>query len=68
MEAWPKQDNHCTLLSNIENINQETIMNDFQQGFKKVGRKTKEVWHFAIAGSSDTSNLLKLAKATINKA
>jgi hypothetical protein len=68
MEAWPKQDNNRTLLSNIKNIDQETITNYFQQGFEKVGGNTKEVWRFAIAGSSDTSNLLKLAKSTINKA
>jgi hypothetical protein len=33
-----------------------------------LGGSIKEVWHFAIAGSSDTGNLLKLAKATINRA
>jgi hypothetical protein len=38
------------------------MTNYFQQGFEKVGRSTKEVWHFAIG------NLLKLAKATINEA
>jgi hypothetical protein len=49
MEAWPKQDINCTLLSDIENIKQETIANYFQQGFEKVGGNT--VWCFAIAGA-----------------
>jgi hypothetical protein len=62
MEARSKKDNHCTLLSDIGNIDQDQIINYFQQGFNKVGGTTKEVWHFAIAGSADISNLLKLAK------
>jgi hypothetical protein len=68
MENWPTKDNHCALLCDISNMDQEQITNYFQQGFEKVGRTTKEVWRFAIAGSSDISNLLKLAKATINEA
>jgi hypothetical protein len=43
-------------------------MNYFQQGSEKVGRSIKEVWRFAIPGSFDTTNLLKLTKVTINKA
>jgi hypothetical protein len=42
--------------------------NYFQQGTEKVGANTKEVWCFAISGSSNIRNLLKLTKATINKA
>jgi hypothetical protein len=38
----------------------------FQQGTKTVGAITKEIWHFAIAGTTDKGNLTKLAKATIN--
>jgi hypothetical protein len=56
------------LLSKIQEIKQEMQTNYFQQGTKKVGGNTKEVWCFAIAGSSGTGNLLKLAKATINEA
>jgi hypothetical protein len=63
-----KQDNPQVFLSEIQEIEQEMQTNYFQQGMGKVGANTKEVWRFAISGSSDTRNLLKLAKATINKA
>jgi hypothetical protein len=68
METWSKQDNPRVLLSDIQEIEEATLMNYFQQGTEKVGENNKEVWRFAISGSTDTGNLLKLAKATINKA
>jgi hypothetical protein len=68
MEAWSKQDNPRILLSDIQEIEEPTLMNYFQQGTEKVGDNNKEVWRFAISGSTNTSNLLKLAKATINEA
>jgi hypothetical protein len=68
MESWSKQNNPHIQLSAISETEQDTLTNYFQQGSEKVGRSKKEVWRFTIAGSSDTANLLKLAKATINKA
>jgi hypothetical protein len=68
METLLKQDNPCVLLSDIQEIEEATLLNYFQQGTEKVGENNKEVWRFAISGSANTSNLLKLAKATINKA
>jgi hypothetical protein len=68
MENWTKQDTPHTQLSEISEIEQDMLMNYFQQGSEKVGGSTKEVWHFATAGSSNTANLLRLAKVTINKA
>jgi hypothetical protein len=68
METWPMQDNPCTLLSNIEEIKQETFDQLLSTRLRKLGGSVKEVWHFAIAGSSATANLLKIAKVTINKA
>jgi hypothetical protein len=42
--------------------------NYFQQGVETVGSSTKEIWRFAISGTSDKGNMVKLAKATINGA
>jgi hypothetical protein len=68
METLSKQDNPCVLLSDIQEIKEATLMNYFQQGTEKVGENNKEVRRFAISGSANTRNLLKLAKVTINKA
>jgi hypothetical protein len=68
MESWFKQDNPHIQLSNISDLKQDMLTNYFQQGSEKVGRRNKEAWRFAVAGSSDTTNLLKLTKATINEA
>jgi hypothetical protein len=68
MESWSKQDNPRIQLSDISELEQDMLTNYFQQGSEKVGGRNKEVWRFAVAGSSDTTNLLKLAKATINEA
>jgi hypothetical protein len=68
MESWSKQDNPRIQLSEISEIEQDTLTNYFQRGSEKVSRSTKEDWRFAVAGSSDTVNLLKLTKATINEA
>jgi hypothetical protein len=38
----------------------------FQQGTKTVGGSIKEIWHFAIAGTTNKGNLIELTKATIN--
>jgi hypothetical protein len=68
MEAWSKQDNPRVLLSEIQEIEPTMLPNYLQQSTKKVGENNKEVWRFAISGSTNTGNLLKLAKATINRA
>jgi hypothetical protein len=56
---WSKQDNPYIQLSEISEIKQDMLMNYFQQVYKKVGRSMKEAWHFAVAGRSNTANLLK---------
>jgi hypothetical protein len=64
MQSWPK---HTNPISDINEIAQDTLTNYFQQGSEKVGGNIKEIWRFALAGSSNMANLLKLTKATINR-
>jgi hypothetical protein len=66
MEEWLPTDSLCIPLSDIERIDTKMFQSYFQQGTKTVGAITKEIWHFAIAGTSDKGDLIKLAKATIN--
>jgi hypothetical protein len=61
MQSWPKCTNPCIPISNINEIAQDTMTNYFQQGSEKAGGNIKEIWRFAIAGSSNMANLLKLA-------
>jgi hypothetical protein len=49
MESWSEQDNPHIQLSEISEIEQDTLTNYFQQGSGKVGGSKKEVWCFAIA-------------------
>jgi hypothetical protein len=66
MEEWLSTDNLCIPLSDIERIKTKMFESYFQQGTESVGDITKEIWRFAIAGTADKGNLIKLAKMTIN--
>jgi hypothetical protein len=68
MEEWLSNDNPQVPLSGIEKIESKMFDNYFQQGVETVGSNTKEIWHFAILGTTDKGNMIKLAKATINDA
>jgi hypothetical protein len=68
MEEWPSKDNPQVPLSGIEKIERKMFDNYFQQGVETVGGSTKEIWRFAISGTANKGNMVKLAKVTINGA
>jgi hypothetical protein len=68
MEEWSSKDNPKVPLSGIEKVEKKMFDNYFQQGVETVGNTTKEIWRFAISGTADKGNMIKLAKATINGA
>jgi hypothetical protein len=68
MEEWPSNENPLVPLSGIEKIEKKMFDNYFKQGVETVGSNTKEIWRFAISGTADKGNMVKLAKATINDA
>jgi hypothetical protein len=52
MEKQLSKDNLKVPLSDIESIETKMFENYFQQGAKTMGSTTKEIWHFAIAGTT----------------
>jgi hypothetical protein len=68
MEEWPTNDSLQVPLSQIKKIESKMFDDYFQQGVKTVGSNTKEIWRFAISGTANKGNMIKLAKATINDA